>query len=242
VADPPPRTEPTPERQPPELVTSARLLGESLSGRTGLVAISGAILLLLVYYHRMIAVELRLVTPEWYLFGWAGVNVLCLLLVPVALVKLFTRDRLAEYGLTLGEWRIWIRHAAVYLAIVLPVIAIASRIPAFRQYYPMFDLARERRILLLPWELAYGVYFFAWEFFFRGYLLQGLRERFGAGAIIIQAIPFVMTHFGKVEAEAAASLVAGLALGVTAYRSRSMVGCWLVHWICAAAMDLLALC
>ncbi len=226
---------------PSEFAASARLLSAAVSGPPGLVGISGAVLLLVVWYHRLIGLRFGFIPRGWHLFGWAGLNFICLLLVPIALLKLFTKDRLADYGLTLGEWRIWLRHAAVYLAVVLPVIAIASRFAAFRDYYPMFEPARERPILLLPWELAYGAYFFAWEFFFRGYLLQGLRTRFGPAAIVIQTVPFVMMHFGKVESEAIGSIIAGLLLGVTAYRSRSTIGCWLIHWICAAAMDVLAL-
>ncbi len=224
-----------------EFAASAQVLGTALSRPTGLVGVSGIVLLLVVTYHRMAPVQLRLAPPGWELFGWVGLNIVCLLLVPILLLKLFTKDRLADYGLTMGEWRVWLRHAGVYLGVVLPVIAVASRFPAFRSYYPMFDLARHRPILLLPWELAYGAYFLAWEFFFRGYLLQGLRQRFGPAAIVLQMVPFVMMHFGKVESEAIASIIAGLLLGVTAYRTRSVVGCWLIHWICAVFMDVMAM-
>lgn len=226
---------------PSEFAASARLLGAAVSGPPGLVGLSGAVLLLVVRFYREAFLQLGLVSPRWHLFGWAALNFVCLLLVPIALIKLFTKDRLADYGLTLGEWRIWLRHAGVYLAVVLPVIAIASRFTAFRDYYPMFEPARHRPLLLIPWELAYGAYFFAWEFFFRGYLLQGLRTRFGPAAIVIQMVPFVVMHFGKVESEVIGSVFAGLLLGVTAYRSRSTVGCWLIHWVCAATMDVLAL-
>jgi membrane protease YdiL (CAAX protease family) len=229
------------EPPPSEFAASSRLLGAAVTGPAGLVGISGVVLLLLVSYHREAALKLGLVSAQWHLLGWVVVNVVCLLLVPIALIKLLTKERLADYGLTLGEWRVWLRHAAVYLAVALPVIAIASRSAAFRDYYPMFEPARHRPLLLIPWEFAYGAYFFAWEFFFRGYLLQGLRQRFGPAAIVIQMVPFVMMHFGKLEAEAIGSILAGLLLGVTAYRTRSTVGCWLIHWICAATMDVLAL-
>jgi len=241
VSDPVPSPAQPVEPPSSEFAAAARLLGAAVSGAPGLAGISSAVLLLVVSYHREAFLRLGLVPLGWYPFGWAALNFVCLLLVPVALIKLFTKDRLADYGLTLGEWRIWLRHAAVYLAVVLPVIAIASRFTAFRNYYPMFGPARHQPLLLVPWELAYGAYFFAWEFFFRGYLLQGLRTRFGPAAIVIQMVPFVMMHFGKPEPEAIGSIIAGLFLGVTAYRSRSTIGCWLIHWICAATMDVLAL-
>jgi hypothetical protein len=231
----------TPPVRPSEFAASLRLLRESLTGGVGLIGVSAVILLLVVRYHPDLAVRVRLVSYGWTHFGWVGLNLICLLLLPVVVIRFGLRERIADYGLTLGDWRLWMRHAAAYLAIVLPVIVIASRAPAFRTYYPMFALARERPILLIPWELAYGAYFFAWEFFFRGFLLRGFAKLFGPATIVVQTIPFVMMHFGKPEAEVYASVIAGLALGVTAYRSRSTYGCWLVHWVCAATMDVLAL-
>ena len=217
------------------------LLRAAFRGGPGLVAVSAVVMMLVVTYHRRAPVELGLVSDEWGIFGWVGLNILCLFVVPVLLVKLVLRERLRDYGLGAGEWRVWLRHGALYLAIVLPLIVIAARFSAFRSYYPMFGLARERPLLLIPWELAYGAYFLAWEFFFRGFLLRALARPFGPASIVLQTIPFVMMHFGKPEAEVAASVVAGLFLGLMAYRGRSMVGCWLLHWICAATMDVLAL-
>ncbi|MGQ9732066.1 MAG: CPBP family glutamic-type intramembrane protease [Candidatus Zipacnadales bacterium] len=224
-----------------EFVSSIALLRQSLSRQEGLVGISALLLLLVVRYHWAIAYDFRLVRPEWKQFGWVGINLVCLLGLPLLVIRFGFRERAADYGLGLGEWRTWLRQGACYLIVVLPIIAIASRWAAFREYYPMFSLARQKPLLLLPWELAYGAYFFAWEFFFRGYLLQGLAKHFGPAAIILQNIPFVMMHFGKPEPEVFASVLAGMALGITAYRSRSTIGCWLVHWICAMTMDVLAL-
>jgi hypothetical protein len=232
--------EPTPP-QPSELVASFRLLRQSLTGGVGLIGVCAIAMLLIVWFHPDFAYRVKLVRYEWSQFGWIGLNLICLLLIPVLVIKFGLGERVRDYGLTLGDWRLWLKHAAVYLVIVLPVIAIASRAETFREFYPMFAPAREHRILLIPWELGYGAYFFAWEFFFRGFLLRGLSKHFGPAAIIVQNVPFVMMHFRKPEAEVWGSVIAGLALGVTAYRSRSTVGCWLIHWICAAAMDVLAL-
>ncbi|MBM3471674.1 MAG: CPBP family intramembrane metalloprotease [Armatimonadetes bacterium] len=232
--------EPTPSPSS-EVQASFRLLFDSLKGGAGIVSVCAILMLLVVWFHPDFAYRVKLVQYQWWQFGWIGLNLICLLLIPVLVIRFGLREKVTDYGLTLGDWRLWGKHAAVYLAIVLPVIAIASRTVAFREFYPMFALARERPILLIPWELAYGAYFLSWEFFFRGFLLRGLAKQFGPAAIAIQTVPFVMMHFRKPEAEVWGSVIAGLALGVTAYRSRSTVGCWIVHWICAAAMDILAL-
>ncbi len=234
----------TPEDAPKpegEIVVSFRLLGGALRTPAGLAGLAAAILLPVVTYAYYRPMELGIVGYEWRHFPWIGVNIVCLLVVPLLVIKLGLREKISDYGMTLGDWRLWGKHAIVYLVVVLPVIAIASRQETFKLYYPMCGLARSGVGYLLLWELAYGAYFFAWEFFFRGFLLQGIAKRLGPAAIALQTLPFVMMHLGKPEPELYASIIAGLALGVTAYRSRSFVGCWLVHWICAGSMDILAL-
>ena len=234
-------TEDTPPQPSSEFLASLRLLLQSLRGPVGVIGVCAVLMLLIVWFHPHSGYEADLTKRGWLQFLWVALNLVCLLLIPVLVISVGFRENLSDYGLTLGDWRLWAKHAAIYLAIVLPVIALASRTATFRDFYPMFAPAREHAVFLIPWELAYGAYFFAWEFFFRGFLLRGLAKHFGPTAIVLQNVPFVMMHFRKPETEVWASVIAGLALGITAYRSRSTVGCWLVHWICAAAMDLLAM-
>jgi len=232
--------EDTPERGG-EIVASLRLLGTALWTPAGLAGLGAAVLLPVVTYAYYRPMDLGLVNFSWRHFPWIGINIICLLVIPLCVVKFGLRERVSDYGMTLGDWRVWGRHAIVYLVIVVPVIFIASRQDTFKLYYPMFEMARSNWHLLIVWELAYGAYFFAWEYFFRGFLLQGIAKTLGPAAIALQTVPFVMMHLGKPEPELYASIIAGLALGVTAYRSRSFVGCWLVHWVCAASMDIFAL-
>ena len=64
-------------------------------------------------------------------------------------------------------------------------------------------------------------YFVAWEFVFRGWMLFGLAPRLGPGlAIVLQALPFSLMHTGKPELEAYGLILAGLALGALAWRTR----------------------
>lgn len=224
-----------------ELRAYLKLLCDSLSTPAGIVSLCAIPAFLIVRFHGDFAYRAKIVQCDWAQFGWIGLNLVCLLAIPIVVIRFGLRESVRDYGLAVGDWRLWTRHVAAYIPLVLPAVAIASRTEEFRNFYPMFALGRDRPVLLLPWELAYGAYFFAWEFFFRGFLLQGLAERLGPTAIIVQNVPFVMMHFGKPEAEVWASVIAGLALGITAYRSRSILGCWIVHWLCAAAMDVLAM-
>jgi membrane protease YdiL (CAAX protease family) len=95
--------------------------------------------------------------------------------------------------------------------------------------------------LFLIYELGYFAYFVGWEFFFRGWMLNGLLPTFGrAGALLIPVAPFAVMHLGKAEVEALGSIVAGLALGLLALRTRSFWYGAAVHGIVAVFMDCLA--
>jgi hypothetical protein len=51
------------------------------------------------------------------------------------------------------------------------------------------------------------------KLFFRGFLVHGLRPKFGAYAIPMMTIPCCMIHFGKPLLESLASIVTGMLLG-----------------------------
>lgn len=203
--------------------------------RAAMILTYGALALAVVHYHG----NLGFLPPQYDLFGWQAVNFVVLFLGPVLLVRLVFRERLAEYGVRLGEGRTWGRWLLVLLMVMLPVLVIASRLPDFHTFYPSYGPARDDAWLLLPSMAGWLVYFLAWEFFFRGFLLFGLGRRLGAIAIFIQMVPFVMAHFPKLELESLSAIVAGIVLGWMAWRGKSFVGPWLLHWLVATVMDCL---
>lgn len=189
--------------------------------------------LAMVYYHS----RFPFLPHDWQIFGWFGLNFVLLLLVPLALIVFVFKQPLRDYGFTLGDTKVWGRDLLILLAIMLPIAAFASRLPQFHGYYPRFRPMLEDHWLVIPSSLGWLVYFAGWEFVFRGFMLFGLKKRCGVLAIFIQMVPFAMAHFPKLEPEALASIVAGLALGVMAWRSKSFVGPWLLHWLIATSMD-----
>jgi uncharacterized protein len=208
-------------------------------GRVAFGTLLGLAMLVVVYHHGSDLVPARY--AEWRVFGWFALNVVCLLIVPVLLITLVWRQRLADYGLQWGSARLWGRYLLLYAAVVLPVVIFASRSPDFQAYYPVFGPARHS---FWAWALSFvgwGAYFLAWEFFFRGFLLNLIASRYGAFAIVVQTIAFTMMHFRKPEAECWSAIIAGVALGLMAYRSRSCAGTWLLHWGIATVMDLLVI-
>ena len=86
-----------------------------------------------------------------------------------------------------------------------------------------------------------GWQFFGLEFFFRGFILHGLRRALGANAIFVMIVPYCMIHFGKPMPETIGAIGAGLILGTLAMRTRSIWGGVLIHIGVAMTMDVLAL-
>ena len=124
---------------------------------------------------------------------------------------------------------------------MVPVIWMASGREEFLLTYPFADSARDGPMELLKWELFYGLQFFALEFFFRGFMLFGLEERFGRNAIFVMVVPYCMLHFFKPLPETTGAVLAGVALGIIAMRTRTIFGGVLIHWAVAITMDVMAI-
>ncbi|NLO05683.1 MAG: CPBP family intramembrane metalloprotease [candidate division WS1 bacterium] len=203
----------------------------------GIVVLVSTAMLLVVYYHGGDIPGL----PDWAYrarLGWFGLNFVCLFIVPVLLNKFLLKRSMRDIGFVGGDWRVQLKFAALFGGVTIPAILIASRMGDFQGYYGQYMWGRHDIPLFVVFQFGWGVYFFAWEFFFRGFLLQVLGERFGTTAIALQTMPFVMMHFAKPELESVAAIIAGMALGWWAWRTRSFIGPWLLHWLCSATMIL----
>jgi hypothetical protein len=133
----------------------------------------------------------------------------------------------------------------VLLLLLIPVVALASVQPDFLRVYP-----KVKNIAFIngytnpvwPWkagyELSYGLDFLSIELFFRGLLVIGLVRYAGEQAILPMAAFYCTIHFGKPIGECITSFFGGLALGVLAYRTRSVLGGLIVHLGLAWMMEL----
>ncbi|HUS79932.1 MAG TPA: type II CAAX endopeptidase family protein [Armatimonadota bacterium] len=172
------------------------------------------------------------------LMGWFGLNLVMLFIVPLVIGYFVLGMKPADLGVRIGNWRVSVRYALIYGGITIPLILISSRWGDFQAYYSRYLNAGQPAAVIALLMAGWLVYFLAWEFHFRGFLLFALERRFGAWwAIIIQTVPFTLMHIGKPWSETTAAVVAGIALGWWAYRSRSCLGPWLLHWVCSGTMQ-----
>jgi membrane protease YdiL (CAAX protease family) len=145
-------------------------------------------------------------------------------LIPLAAGCLLFRDKPWNYGLRIGRWNLGVTAVAVGLAIMAAVLYGVSKLPEFRSYYHMGTINWPHLLL------DAALYMFAWEFLFRGYMFFGLERSIGISAIFVQAIPFVLMHLGKPFLETLACVPGGFALGYIAYRTKSFLPCFVIHF------------
>lgn len=172
---------------------------------------------------------------------WAGFKLINYFIVPALCIKLILREKIVDHGLRLQrEGRVWLLYTAMLL-VVVPMAYAVSFSPAFLATYPKYAHAADSWTQLLLWEAAYGFQFLMLEFFFRGFVLFALARYVGPAAIFIMIVPYAMIHFGKPLAETLGSVIAGIALGTIALRTRSIYGGVFVHCGVAWSMDMFAL-
>jgi len=156
------------------------------------------------------------------------------LLVPLAAGWLLFRDKPWDYGIRIGHWKSSLIMTLVSLAAMAPVLYAVSQMPEFRSYYGMQAIDWPKLLL------DNALYYFAWEFLFRGYMLFGLEKSIGKSAIFVQVIPFVLRHLGKPLLETLVCIPGGAVLGYVAYRTRSFLPCFVIHFGIYVMMILLA--
>lgn len=174
---------------------------------------------------------------EWYTFGSA----FALLGVATALLG---RRGLgmgpADLGVRIGDWR-WGLKAVAFVAPVMILLTIpAARNPQFLAQYPLDRGACRSASAFVVHALVYFVYYAGWEFFFRGFMQEGLRPALGdVPAILVQTAISCLVHIGKPDGEVFAALAGGLVFGWIALRSRSILYVLILHWLLGITLDFL---
>lgn len=189
-----------------------------LRGTVGLIAVT--LLVTIGHYNQPFRGD---TTLEW-LAGGAIENTLLYLVVPLLVIMLGFGDSPGDYGFTFGNWRQGLLWTGGIAAVAVPVILAAASTEEMRAYYQTYRGALGALIPIFALDLV------GWEFIFRGFLLFCLARRLGPTAIIAQAVPFALAHLGKPELETLSTVFGGSLFGWVAWRSRSFVYPFLIHW------------
>jgi uncharacterized protein len=180
----------------------------------------------------------RLMSRIYWFLADGGI----MFILPVISIKYFLKGKLSDYGFRLGDKNFGIITLVLFLVVMIPIVWIVSASDKFAEAYPQGGSElKENLNLFVIYELCVMVYMLGWEFFWRGYMLFGLKEKFGYYSVFIQMIPFFILHKGKPEIELFASILAGIILGIQALRSNSFIYSWILHWLVMLSIDTISI-
>lgn len=181
-----------------------------------------------------------------------------LVLVPIGIIRLYFKQSLSSYGLSLpvqgkrkAAWMVF----AVFMVFTAASMVIASGDHDMQALYPFYKTFTSIPQFLL-YELCYFPFFLVIEFVFRGYLLFGVADNpltaesedgttsvvyLRTFAIIISMLAYNTWHLGKPLTELWATPVWGLAAGTVTYLLRSIWPVLMVHFLMNVILDALIL-
>lgn len=172
---------------------------------------------------------------------WAVVQISGYVILPLAVVKLLLRERLEEYaaGVPGGGGGI---YALAFVAFT-PVVVLASFTQPFQDRYPFYDLLPGESLwpYLVAWWGLYALQFVALEWFFRGFMVHGLKPVLGYLAVPVMVVPYFLIHLAKPPLEAAGAILAGMVLGTLVLKTRTIYWGAALHIAVALTMDVSSL-
>lgn len=197
------------------------LLGERLDFDWKIVTVTiiSTLLLMLDYYHKFTA------NKYWD-------RVILYLVIPLLITLIFFRENPKEYGFSLGDWKLGLTYTFLGILIMAPIIYFLGHGDAsMKQYYQRF-------LDGLPWTTFLDL--IGWEFIFRGWILFAYSRKFGHNALWLQAVPFAIAHISKPEVETLSTIFGGFAFGWIAWRTKSFLYPFLIHWFIGTFIILVA--
>jgi len=154
------------------------------------------------------------------------------LIIPLLVIILIFRENPKKYGLQLGDWRIGLTLTASGILLMTPILWwLTNANSGIQSYYDGY-------LAGLPWNTFLDL--LGWEFLFRGWLLFGYARKFGPDALWLQAVPFAIAHVGKPEIETLSTIFGGFAFGWIAWKSKSFLYPFLIHWYISSFTILMA--
>jgi hypothetical protein len=151
------------------------------------------------------------------------------------------RVRMSDLGWNLDRNWYYVKIFVGFYLVMLPLVVIVSRQPAFQDAYPYYRPNEFESVWpwFVLWQVLYFAQFVTLELFLRGFGVRGLARSIGYMAIPVMTVPYMMQHFGKTVWESVGAIIAGVALGIVSLRKGSAVWGGVLHWAVAVTMDLL---
>lgn len=157
--------------------------------------------------------------------------------VPLLLNQLFFKEPLENYGLYLPREKI---KALLLILIALVVLSPGSYLIAQQPSMQIFYSLKEQGLASIIYDvlLAFPLYYFAEEFFFRGFLFLPLSRKIGWHSYWITELIFMWAHIGKPPFEVFYSFPAGLVLNYLTVKTKSFYPSMITHYLLGMGMTL----
>lgn len=168
------------------------------------------------------------ITEKWIGGMWwkAADRTILYFIIPMVFILVVFRENPRDYGFTLGDWRAGLILTLGGIVLMAPILWFLNRgDPSMQNYYRPY-------LSGLPWSTFADL--FGWEFIFRGWIMFGYARKFGPEALWLQAVPFALAHVGKPAVETFSTIFGGFLFGWVAYRTKSFIYPFLIHWFVAS--------
>ena len=191
--------------------------------------------------------ELRNDVQDKQLFDliyWTICRVFFYLIIPILSIKLILNQKISDFGWRLSaNFKKDLKIFFVFFGFMFPLVFWVSTQESFLVKYPFYRPSSEDHMYpnLFIWEIFYFLQFISLEFFFRGFLVHGLKKEIGDYSVLVMVIPYCMIHFQKPFLETIGAIFAGLILGYLSLRKNSIVTGIALHFSVAITMDVFAL-
>lgn len=203
------------------------------------VYIISTIILPIGYYPAFLLVNYQIIKPEsivFYLILTIGASV-TMMLFPILIIKKIKNEEIKDFGFKLPENTVLAKKVTFWMILLTTIVLfIFSRNPDFREYYRIEEV--------VGWLFALEIlisflYFLSEEFFFRGFLLFGLKEHLGNKSIIVSNVVFALLHFMKPGSEIIFSFFYGIILSIISIRLNSFIPAAIIHFSIALILNLI---
>lgn len=161
---------------------------------------------------------------------------LIMFFVPYLLIKYVLNLKMEDFGFRKPENLGYdIKLSTLIVLIQIPIIYLLSTQTSFQNAY---SIPQGFSIFFLVATLGSGVYYFAEEFIFRGFLFFGLWNKFGFHTFWITNLIFALLHITKPVPEIFLAFFSGLLLTFLSFKTKSFLPAVLVHFTIALILNI----
>ena len=163
--------------------------------------------------------------------------------LPIILYMIFKKKFfLSDFGFSFGKIKTALFFTLICSLGAVAIAYIASLNPQFRNVYPLIRSMKTGTGIFIQYEAGFLLFFFLWEFFFRGAMLFAFIKSSDSimTAVVLQSVIFAFAHLGKPGMETVSSLFGGLVLGFIVYRIKTFLPAAFIHFVLAMTMDIIS--